>query len=106
MSIAETGIIDAIGVDSLTNQVVLTISDHLYWDSEHLLMLQEKLNTYLGFVESGELLSTYPNSQGREVLINVVFKYPPDESGQDFLAKVHDIIEEAGMKFRYEVHAE
>ncbi|MGO8134287.1 DUF6572 domain-containing protein, partial [Rhizobium ruizarguesonis] len=57
MALDETNVIDAIGVDKATGELVLTITDHLEWkgsDSEHLLLLQEKLNTYLGFVESGE----------------------------------------------------
>ena len=37
--------------------VVLTITDHLEWDieNEHLLILQDKINAYLGAIEDGEL---------------------------------------------------
>lgn len=101
MSIDQTGVVDAIGVDDTTGQVVLTISDHLEWDNEHLLLLQEKLNAYLSFVEGGELLDSYPDSKGREVLINVVCKYPPSESAKGFLNQVGGIVEGAGMKFSW-----
>ena len=77
MSIDQTNVVDAIGVDNATGDVVLTIADHLEWtgsDNEHLLLLQEKLNTYLSFVESGELLEAYPDAKGRTVLIDVVCK--------------------------------
>lgn len=106
MSIDQTGVIDAIGVDSTTGQVVLTISDHLEWDNQHMLLLQEKLNTYLSFAESGELLDSYPDSKGREVLINVVCKYQPNESGKDFLSQVSGIVEGAGMKFNWRVFSD
>ena len=105
MSIDQTEVVDAIGVDDSTGQVVLTISDHLEWDNDHLLLLQEKLNTYLSFVESGELLGSYPNAKGREVLINVVCKYPPDQNTEGFLSQVNGIVEGAGMKFNCRVFA-
>ena len=62
MTIDQTGVVDFIGIDTAGN-VRLTISDHLEWDvntKEHLFQLQEKLNCYLAFVESGEILETYP----------------------------------------------
>ena len=103
MSIDQTGVVDAIGVDDSTGQVVLTISDHLEWDNNHLMLLQEKLNTYLSFVENDELLSSYPDAKDREVLINVICKYPPDQNAEDFLSQVNGIVEGAGMKFNYQV---
>jgi hypothetical protein len=54
MTIEDARIVDFIGVDPVTGHVVLTITDHLPWDSdEHVLLLQDKLNRYLAFVESG-----------------------------------------------------
>ena len=102
MSIDQTEVIDSIGVDDSTGRVVLTISDQLEWDKNHLILLQEKLNTYLGFVESGELLNSYPDSKNREVLINVICKYPPDKESEKFLLQVNNIVEGAGMKFNYQ----
>ena len=47
MSLEQANIIDAIGVDNITGYVVLTISGSFKWTylSDHLLMLQEKINT-------------------------------------------------------------
>lgn len=48
MSIDQRDTIDVIGVDKKSNQVILTISDHLEWTADgHLYLLQEKLNIYL-----------------------------------------------------------
>jgi len=99
MSIDQAGVIDAIGIDDSTGQTVLTISDHLEWDKDHLFLLQEKLNTYLSFVESGEIFQAYPNSKGREVLIKVICKYPPDQSVESYLKQIEKIVESAGIKF-------
>jgi len=64
VTIEQTGIVDSIGVAQETGEVFLTISDHLDWNDanqNNLLLLQEKINTYLAFVESGELTQTYPD---------------------------------------------
>ena len=48
LSVEETNVIDAIGLDNATGDVVPTIIDHLEWsedDKEHLLLLQEKINS-------------------------------------------------------------
>ena len=104
MSIEQLGVIDAVGVEDSSGNVVLTISDHLEWgNNNHLLMLQEKLNTYLSFVESGEIMDTLTDAEGRNILINVVCKYPPDENGIDFLDKITHIVEGAGMSFQYQL---
>lgn len=104
MSIDQTNVVDAIGVDDVTGDVVLTITDQLDWtgsDNEHLLMLQEKLNTYLSFVESGEILETYPDAKGRSVLIDVVCKYPLSHQAHEFYNQVTQIAASAGMKLRH-----
>lgn len=74
MSIEQTDVIDFISVNELENEVVLTISDHLEWGqdaSNHLFLLQKKINTYLSFIENGELQETYPDSSGRNIVISI-----------------------------------
>ena len=89
----------------MTGQVVLTISDHLDWSDStaHQTLLQSKLNRYLAFVESGEILESYPAAKDRPITFKVVFQFPPDEAGHAFLAKVRPIIESAGFSLRDEV---
>jgi hypothetical protein len=68
VSIDNKDVSDAIGVETASGKVVLSISDHFDWSEEdaHLLALQNKINTYLRFIEGGELLTTYPQSAGRQ----------------------------------------
>jgi len=105
MSIEQPKLIDFIGVDKASGSVVLTISDHLDWkDSQHhQLILQEKLNSYLAFIESGEILESYPDSKGRRPVIGVVGQYAPDVSGREFLARVESTLEHAGIGFRFQL---
>ena len=107
MSIEQTDVVDLVGTDRTTGHVTLTISDHLDWSDSvtHQLLLQTKLNRYLAFVESGEILQSYPDAKDRPIIFTVVFKFAPDEGGRAFLAKVRPIIESAGFSFREEIFA-
>jgi hypothetical protein len=104
MSIEQTKIIDAIGIDNVTNNVVLTISDHINWleqTNNHLFLLQEKLNSYLSFIESGEIIDIYPNAKNRKVIINVIYKYPLNNKAQEFYQKIEKIIRNSGIELNY-----
>ena len=108
MTVEETKVIDIMGIDTGTGEVVLTISDHLDWSNsvEHQNILQRKLNTYLAFVESAEILESYPQAKDRPVVFQVVFKYRPDREGRGFLHRAQKVIESAGFTLRHEVFAE
>ena len=108
MSVEQPDTIDIVGIDKDTGTVVLTISDHLDWSDSpsHQSTLQKKLNTYLAFVESGEIDKQYPSSKGRSVVFEVVFKYRPDRDALTFLSKVREIVEKAGFELRHRLFAE
>ena len=61
MTVEQTKILDIISIDPKANEVVMTISDYLDWEDKraHLLLLQEKINSYLAFIENGEILNYY-----------------------------------------------
>ncbi len=105
MSIEQTDTVDFIGVNEPENEVVLTISDHLEWGTDagnHLLLLQDKINTYLSFIESGELLESYPDANGRKAVINIVGQYPLNQEAENFIGQVKPIVSNAGMSLRFE----
>ena len=104
MTIEQTDVIDFISKDESEN-IVLTISDHLEWDvdNEHLYLLQEKLNSYLRFLESGEVYESYEGSKGKNFIIKVSCKYLPNKTSEDFLKKAEKAINEAGFSFTWRV---
>ena len=106
VSVEQTDVVDVVGIDRETGHVVLTISDHLDWSDSfgHQSILQKKFNTYLAFVESGEILEQYPESKNRPVAFRVVFRVPPDQAGRAFVARAREVIESAGFTLRDEVH--
>jgi hypothetical protein len=87
MSIDDTEVVDAIGVDSLTGKLVMTIADHLDWEDEktHILALQTKLNTYLRAIQSGDLVASYPDADERSIVIDVVCQFAIPPAGQRFI---------------------
>ena len=106
MSVEDPRVVDLVGIDKRTGRVVLTISDHLHWDAgDHLTILQDKLNAYLAFVESGELVQQYPDASGRQPQIAIVCKYPPDDRALRFLEEVGSIVEREGIVLTHETLA-
>ena len=101
MSVAETDKIDAFAVDKQGKRVFLTIIDPLLWDEEnvHLFALQEKINTYLYFIESGELLTSLPDSKGLDITIELILKHIPNAKGITFLDKSIQILLDKNIVF-------
>jgi len=64
---------------------------------------QEKLNAYLRFIESGDLLEQYPDAKSLKPQITVALKHIPSEKGIQFLTRVSEAIEKLGIAFRYDV---
>jgi hypothetical protein len=78
MTVEEMDKIDRVAFNRQNGDVLLVISDHLDWDEsegEHLLALQGKLNTYLEFVESGQLYTEHPRAIGERIIFYVVGKF-------------------------------
>ena len=103
MSINQTGTIDIISANPEGN-IVLTISDHHSWEETwHFQLLEDKINAYLQFIESGQIFEEYPNSIGKKLVIETAMKYKPTSEALSFLEKIKDIVEGAGIEFRWKV---
>jgi hypothetical protein len=102
MSVENNKVIDYI-TEKEDAKVVLTISDHLEWDkdNEHLVVLQEKINSYLMAIESGQIYDKYPSSKGKQFVVSITLKYDPNENGKLFLSRVKSILSEAGYGFEF-----
>lgn len=110
MSVTEPRSIDFISKSADENEVVLTIADHLPWDDEgeyeHLVMLQDKLNTYLRFCESGEIYDKYPSASGCEVAFEIVGNFPLSKTANDFIEKVTPVLKSAGFSLRFRLQSD
>lgn len=112
MSITETKVVDIIAVpDWEPENVILVITDHLEWgdkaeQGEHLLLLQEKLNTYIAFIESGEILESYPPSKGKSPIIRIHGLYELPEQAEFFIDRVTEVLEAVGVGLEFVLKAD
>ena len=106
MTVDQQRVIDIVSNDKL-GSTILTISDHLDWieTDQHLEILQDKINAYLAFVESGEIYEKFPETRSRPIRIEVVFQHKPNPEGFLFLSKAQSIVESAGFGFHFEPFA-
>jgi hypothetical protein len=107
MSVDETDKIDILVTDEEKTYVLLVITDHLDWEEfdegYHLELLQDKINAYLSFVESGELLKIRPDLKGLPVTIQVDAKYPASRKAVEFYRIAGPIVAKAGVSLQLHV---
>ena len=101
MSVVDTDSIDAIGMEKEAGRVFLSIIDSLAWDQEnvHLFTLQEKINTYLYFIESGELIKALPDAAGFDIAIELILIHMPTDEAITFFDKTTQILLDKGIVF-------
>src|SRR5690242_14956767 len=99
MTIYQTDVVDYTAINPKTDEVMLIITDHLGWADEekpeHMYLLQEKINKYLAFIESGEILEKYPKARGRQIVIRVAMMHPLSDEGARFCDKVRSFLRNA-----------
>ena len=107
MTIEEKQKIDVISISEDETTAIMTISDHLSWEKEeeHLLLLQNKINVYLGTIENGEIYEVYPLSKNKKFTIRIYAKYDLTENAKQFIDKVRGILEKAGYGFIWKLHS-
>jgi hypothetical protein len=111
MAIEKTKVIDRLGVEAATGHVVLTVVDEMDWsdDQRHLLALQEKLNTYLSFVERGEVFRRLARAGGQPVprttpvKVGIVARHPFPPYAMAFIEYARHVFESSGLELSCEV---
>lgn len=92
---------DTISVDPAAGLCTLTITDHLAWNSQHLSVLQARINQCLRIIESGELYLFHPSSLHCDFAIELRFIYAPDQRAAIFLEEARRILHDAGYLLRF-----
>ena len=99
--ILETDILDAVAFDEEARTELLAIYDHLDWENEteHLYLLQKKINSYLIFIQDGQL--DLPQEQKKyldrtnRIVIGIWFKHQPSRECLRFLKKTQRTVNNA-----------
>lgn len=103
MSILDTNKIDGIGKSVNENKLALMIADHLDWENElqHLTFLQDKINAYISFIESGQVYNVYPDAKSVDGFIfDIRFKYKPTENCNKLLKVFENNTHDLGIEFK------
>jgi hypothetical protein len=100
-------------IEKGSGHILLTIIDDVDWSDEgrHLLALPEKLNTYLAFIESGEVFERLVEEAGRTVprstpiKVKILARYPVPETAMTFIEHAQFIFIDAGFGLTLKVVA-
>ena len=111
MTVAQESTVDWLGIEQGTGNVVLTAVDDLDWSDEkaHLLAIQEKLNTYLAFIESGEVFERLTEDVGRTVArdtpikVSILAKHALSDRAKAFMEHAQERFHEAGFELTFKV---
>ena len=104
MSITDTQVIDSVILSNEAEDAVLLITDHLDWfnPEEHLVTLQQKMNTYIEFVESKQIYTEFPKAEGKNISITVACKFEPVETALQFYQRASEfLLEKVNIEFSY-----
>ena len=89
MSVSNSDILDAIGINEQTGNIEMLIKDDLNWDEEgnHIEVLEKKLTSYLDFVIKGQIEEVFSNVEDimRNKLIVIEFENEPTNNAKEFL---------------------
>src|ERR1700692_653713 len=65
------------------------------------IVLQDKLNTYLEFVESGQLYAKYPRAVGRKIVFEVMGKFALSKEASKFYQIVGNAVQKYGCTLQF-----
>ena len=105
MSVVDSNKIDAMGKSKEKKELSLLIADHLEWENEyeHLVILQDKINSYLAFIESKQYESTYPKDNFESFVIEIHFQHGMTDNCLKFLETVASQAEELNVTIKVEM---
>ncbi|WP_258571639.1 DUF6572 domain-containing protein [Pseudomonas protegens] len=109
MSITNPKVIDIWAIPkSAPDSLLLIMVDPLEWGdeaahSEHLLLLQEKINTYITFIESEEIYSEIPDACSKHLIIRVLGLHELPEQVDWFFKRITEILHERSIGFDFEL---
>jgi hypothetical protein len=105
MSLDNLEVVDAVGTERNSGTVVLSLFDAWDWHDErgHLIALQDKFNTYLGFVESGQIYQDYPTAADKALRIDVITRYPIPGAALAFLKEAAAVASQLNITVTHKV---
>ena len=108
MAVTEKDVVDSVAYED--DLLLLQLYDHLDFDGEfendHMMMLQDKLNTYIWYIDSKQYKGTYPGKEFNNYLIKIFFIYEPSALCRDFIIHVNKRLSNTKIKIEYIVESD
>ncbi len=108
MAIDNTAVVDAVAYEG--DKLILQLYDHLEFTNEiekdHMFLLQDKLNSYIWYVDSEQYKETYPDANLSVFEIQIKFKYNPSDFCISYIQHVNNKLQVANIKVVYEYTGE
>jgi beta-galactosidase GanA len=70
---------------------------------ERNLELQERINIYLAYWDSGQLVADFPDAAWKDITIRVMLDQEPGDEGQWFLGELTKLVKTLGVGFEYQL---
>jgi uncharacterized protein DUF6572 len=101
------GVIDVMGHDPKTGEVVLIMNEPNEWDgsNDQLLALQERFNAYVSFLLDGEMAEAHPELLGNPARIELRCTHMPHTHALELLGLIHDQLAFQEIKLEVVVRA-
>lgn len=85
--------------------LLLQLYDHLDFEGEfekdHMMMLQDKLNTYIWYIDSKQYRETNPGKEFNNYIIKILFVFEPSVLCKDFIIHVNKRLSNTKIKIEY-----
>ena len=105
MTVLDKDVVDDIGYRDEEKAAYLITYDHLMWhedvEEEHFKILQDKLNAYFIFIQTGQVDEQFPQKEIKEYVILICFLYPPTKYAKVFLRAAQKTAKKLNTKIRY-----
>ena len=99
-------VVDLISFDDDAREVVLTMIENRPWGAvpDQIKQVEDKFNSYLAFVQAGNLAREYPQYAGAPVVIRLDCAEPPGGQEKAFLSAVANFAAGENIRFLVDVH--
>ena len=102
MSVVDRNVVDFGHEDD--DKVTICISDHIPWEADilkaHLEVLQDKVNDYLDYIESGQIYDDF-GGKGKAANIKVLFCHDPSDEAVNYINKIKETVAENNVLFEW-----
>lgn len=103
MSVLDIDKVDGIGISNDGTELALLITDHIDWTNEyaHLVQLQNKVNSYVSFIENKQYEEIYPEHQFTTFRIEIHFQNKLNQNCVKFIDTVNKQLYENRIVVEY-----